>query len=724
MRSAAPCLLLLLACSCALHDAASPGGGRDHGAVAAPSSPFSLDRLLSGPSIAGAPPSSPTWSPDGSKLAFRWGGPDGDRSELWLVDSGGSGLRALTEGARAFAWTPDSAALLYARAGELWRVGTSGNSERIAELGGSATDLTVSPDGARAAFRRDGDLWIVDLQRSAVRQLTHVGEASISRVPLGRYRRADVEIGPYIWGGPTYAWSPDSRTLAVHHVDRRQVRAVPFPHYLSDETDPNPVRRGYPGQANEARTVGLVDVASGALRLLDLAATTATRVVDFSWSKSGRLLIDRESDTAVDRWLHVLEPGAAQPRTVWHDQRASRVYTSCGAAWHPDDRHLIVLSDRADRYGLYAIDANAQQAAPRLLTSAASDVTSPPMVTRDGVVYYQTNDGSPYERHVCRTTLDGAPVRLTSRAGEWRPYPAPTGDSYACIYSNDAQPAELFVGGGAGAAPPERLTTSTPADFAELPWAEVRYATFPSHVDGATLHARILEPRGLDRSKRHPVLFGPVYSNTVRNRWGGFYAMFQQLLVARGYVVVQVDVRGSTGYGRAFREAFLADFAGRDLDDLESAVRYVESLPYVDPDAIGVWGSSYGGTLTAYALLKKPGLFDAGVACAAAVDPFFFGSDDVAIVRTPDERPDAFARGAAQYADALEDPLLLIHGMQDQVVPFKTAVSLAEALMRAGKDFDFAFAPAATHGWTSRPHYARYLLGKLIAHFDRHLRGR
>ena len=84
--------------------------------------------------------------------------------------------------------------------------------------------------------------------------------------------------------------------------------------------------------------------------------------------------------------------------------------------------------------------------------------------------------------------------------------------------------------------------------------------------------------------------------------------------------------------------------------------------------------------------------------------------------------PAAFARGAAQYAANLEDPLLLIHGMQDQVVPFKTAVELAEALIRADKDFDFAFAPLATHGWTARPHDARYLLQKLLAHFDRHLR--
>ncbi|MCK5942212.1 MAG: S9 family peptidase, partial [Planctomycetes bacterium] len=298
----------------------------------------------------------------------------------------------------------------------------------------------------------------------------------------------------------------------------------------------------------------------------------------------------------------------------------------------------------------------------------------------------------------------------------------PDGTRVAVLHGADDAPTDLFLFGPDGRE--RRITDSTTAEFRRRERAVVRYVTFPSLVDDAVLHARILEPRGLDRSRRHPVIFGPVYSNTVRNRWGGFYAQLQQLMVERGYLVVQVDVRGSTGYGRAFREDFLADFAGRDLDDLESAVAYLEGLGHVDPDRIGIWGSSYGGTLTAYALLKKPGLFDAGVACAAAVDPRFFGSDDVAIVRRPDTHPEAFARGAAQYAAALEDPLLLIHGMQDQVVPFKTIIVLAEELMKAGKNFDMAFAPGGTHGWTGRRHHARYLLGKLLAHFDRHLAGR
>jgi dipeptidyl-peptidase-4 len=93
----------------------------------------------------------------------------------------------------------------------------------------------------------------------------------------------------------------------------------------------------------------------------------------------------------------------------------------------------------------------------------------------------------------------------------------------------------------------------------------------------------------------------------------------------------------------------------------------------------------------------------------------------VAIVRRPDSLPAAFQRGAAQYAGNLQDHLLLIHGMADDVVPIRTTVSLAAELMRQGKDFDFAFAPGATHFWMSNPDDARYLLNKLVAHFERYL---
>ncbi len=93
----------------------------------------------------------------------------------------------------------------------------------------------------------------------------------------------------------------------------------------------------------------------------------------------------------------------------------------------------------------------------------------------------------------------------------------------------------------------------------------------------------------------------------------------------------------------------------------------------------------------------------------------------MAVARTPQEHPETFARGAIRYAPGLHDHLLVIHGMADDVVPFKTSVDLAEELIKLGKDFDFVVSPSATHAWDSRPDTAAYLLRKLVDHFDRYL---
>ncbi len=380
----------------------------------------------------------------------------------------------------------------------------------------------------------------------------------------------------------------------------------------------------------------------------------------------------------------------------------------------------MFLSDLGDRYGLYLLESGK---GPKLLTNDQFDVTGPPVVNSSAEsIFFQSNEPSPYERHVFRVPDEGgAATRISSLAGQHQPYPSPDGSTVAILHSDDVSPTELYLVVADGRSAERRITNSPPAEFSQRSWARARYVTFPSRISDDTLHARVLEPVDLDRSKRYPVVFGPVYSNTVRNRWSARSALLHQLLVERGYIVVQVDVRGSTGYGRDFREEFLMDFGGKDIEDLHSAVEYMATLPYVDSKRVGIWGSSYGGTLTIYSLFQKPGLFKAGVAAAAAVDPYFFGTDDVAIVRRPQSHPEAFARGAAQYAGNLQDHLLIIHGMQDDVVPFKTTVMLAEELMRLGKDFDFAFAPGATHSWARKPHHARYLLGKLVAHFDRYL---
>ncbi len=684
---------------------------------------FELDELFASPSLTGTAPSAPKWSPDSARFVFTWNRAGVNGRRLWLADKTGGQLRPLTEtGVSDFAWL-DNSTVLMLREGVLWRVTVdSGELVKLADLGRGAGDLRLAPDGRHAAVLQSGDLQLVALDSGKVRSLTQLGIPGLSPLQRGRYSRREREIGPGIWGGPRYSWSPDSSTLAVHIVDRRQMRQVPFPNYLDQETVPNHVRRGYPGDSNEIRQVGLVDAASGNLKLIELPAPDATQVLGFSWSAAGALLIDTAADTAVDRNIYVLDPTDHEPQQVWHERRTSRMYTSFAADWHPDGERLLVLSDREDRYGLYVLDPGQPDQLPSRITDERFDVLSAPhVVAAADAVYFAGNGEGPASRHAYRfDTASGDTQRLSAQPGHHTIYPSPDGQHAVLRTHNDTTPPELWIAGSSGA-PGRSVTDSTTAAFKARALPRVEYVSFASQIDDYTLHARIMTPANIEPGQRHPVLFGPVYSNTVRNQWRGVYSLMQQYLVDLGYIVVQVDVRGSTGYGRAFREAFLLDFAGDDLDDLASAVAYMEAQPYVDPDRIGIWGSSYGGTLSVYSLLKKPGLFQAAAAAAAAVDPDFFGTDDVAIVRRPDSHPAIFDRKAINFVDNLEDHLLLIHGMQDHVVPFKTTATLAEALIKAGKDFDFAFAPGATHSWAREPGYQRYLFGKLVDFFERHL---
>ena len=688
--------------------------------------PLTLDDLFATPSLTGVVPSSPAWSLDSGRFAFTWNNKGLPVRGLWTAANDGSGLRRLgtddSASVRAISWL-DETTILSLRGEGLWSTDAdSGDETLVANVGANAWNLTISPARDKAAYLKGGDLWLVDLANGGVKQATDIGIPRLSRLGAGRYARPEREIGPGIWSGPTYAWSPGGKMIAMHIVDRREMRKVSFPNYLAGDTDTNLVRRGYPGDANEIRNVGLLNVEDGELEMLPLRHPAMNQVIDFSWSPSGALLIDTASDTAVDRRLFVVPPGETDLREIWYGNRPSRMYTSFASAWHPDGENVVFLSDRADRYGLYLIDASPSKDLPRLLTDPNYDVLSEPtVVSADNTIFYAGNGVNPYELHVYRVNAtNGEPQRVTRLAGRNEGFPSPDGKHVVIRHSNDTSPAELYVVAADGG-DERRVTTSPLPGFLERDWPEARYVSFPSKIDDYTLHARILAPPDLDPDKQYPVLFGPVYSNTARNQWRGVYSLVQHYLVQQGYIVVQVDSRGSNGYGRAFREEFLLGFADEDIDDLASAVDYMESLPYVDPDRIGIWGSSYGGTLSVYSLLKKPGLFQAAVAAASAVDPRFFGTDDVAIVRRPETHSEIFERKAIRYAANLEDNLLLIHGMQDHVVPFKTTAVLAEELIKQGKNFDFAFAPGATHSWAREPHYQRYLFGKLVEFFDRYL---
>ncbi len=680
---------------------------------------LTIERIVSRrPALSGTAPAGPTWSPDGRLLAFLWNDGGLPERQVWVVGRDGSGLRRVTEprspgGVSEVAWLPGQR-LLYLEAGEVRRIPAGGGTaEVLAPAAGDRSALSVSPGGKTAAWVQDGDLWTLALGGGAPVRAT---ELAVKPIGHGRgvYDRPDVELGLSAWDEELApSWSPDGRYLALQYSDRRNVHAFPIPDYLRPEATLDPVRRGAPGQVNDLRTVALFDMTARKLRLLELPEQNRWHIVALAFSPRGELLVDRETDDSVDRSVQLADPATGKLTEVWTDHRASRIYNRITSAWHPDGKRILLTGDLDERYRLYVLTPGSRDLQP--LTSGAHDVLGAAMAPAGAkVIHFHANDPSPEQRQVWRIPAGGgAATRVSTLAGTDRAFVSPDGEAFALLHSDDTSPTELYVAG-------RRVTRSPPPAFARVRWGRVHYRTFPSTTAGVPLHLRFVTPADMDPKRRYPVLFGPVYSNTVRNHWDPGFGPLMQLLVEHGYVLAQVDSRGSTGYGRAFREKFLFEWGRSDLDDYQDAVTGMKSLPFVDPGRIGIFGSSYGGLLTVFSLFKKPGLFQAGVAGAPATDPRYYGSDDVAITRTPATHPEVFERGrAVAYVAGLEDPLLIIHGMADDVVPFQTSVMLTEALVKAHKRFELAFTPTATHAWAAKEDDAIYFYGRLVDFFER-----
>jgi dipeptidyl-peptidase-4 len=713
---------------------------------------LTLDRLTAQPSLSGTAPISPAWSADGTQLAFAWNDAGTPLRDVWVTAAAGGSPKRVTDMGRAFpypepsatdpddqlaervaararggvsevTWGPGGREIVFAYRGDLFRVAADGSGlTRLTRSSGGRSDLAFSPNGAFLSWLQDGDLWLWNQKTNESVRATRIGMPPLSTTAGARYTRPDVEVS-------AYRWSPDSRHIMVQIDDRTQVRKVAIANFLAQDTEIKYVRRDYPGDHDWVRSVGLVAIADGRLRTIDLPEKTDRRVSNIAWSPdSTRLLIDQHSENAVHRWMYVVNAADAIAREVWHDERETRTTQFWNSEWRGDGEALIFVSDVDDRHHLYSLPATGGKATR--LTSGDWSVISPGFggasldaLPKTREVLFVASKKAPSERHVYRMAdTGGAVTQVTTIPGVHQPVVSPDGARIALLHSSDVTPMELYLVDAKGGAE-RRLTTSPPKEFASYPWVQPRYITFKSRTDGVTLHGRLLEPPGLDKTKKYPVILGPVYAFTARNQWRGTYSLFEQFLaIEGGYIGLQVDVRGSSGYGREFREKLLRDYGGIDVEDLQSGAEYLKTLPYVDGERIGIWGWSYGGLMTSMSLFKKPGFYKAGVAGAPATNVWHATTGEVHVTRLPNTNPDVFRRNSAySFAEGLQDHLMLIHGVVDDVVLFRDSAALAEKLMMLGKNFDFVMLPSSPHAAIQKDYVARFILRKITEHFDRHL---
>jgi dipeptidyl aminopeptidase/acylaminoacyl peptidase len=261
-----------------------------------------------------------------------------------------------------------------------------------------------------------------------------------------------------------------------------------------------------------------------------------------------------------------------------------------------------------------------------------------------------------------------------------------------------------------------------------FPWIDPEIVMVPAS-DGVGVPARIYRPEQLGaRPNGAAVIFvhGAGYLQNVTRYWSSYFREYQfhHLLAQKGYVVLDLDYRASAGYGRDWRTAIYRHMGGRDLEDQVDGARYLNKTFGVSFDRIGIYGGSYGGFITLMALFTRAQYFGAGAALRSVTDWAHYNHPyTAAILNEPPDDSTAFRRSSPIYfAEGLEDPLLMAHGMVDTNVNFQDIVRLTQRLIELGKtNWELAVYPTEDHGFV-RPDSWTDEYGRILDLFERSLR--
>jgi len=391
-------------------------------------------------------------------------------------------------------------------------------------------------------------------------------------------------------------------------------------------------------------------------------------------------------------------------------------------------QQFLWLSERDGWYHLYLFDRKGELL--KQLTRGDWEIERPTFVgtasmgidEKGGWFYFPATEKEPRERQLYRVRLDGNGFEpLTREPGTHSLDLSPNGRYLIDRFSAMDHPPEIRLLRADGSL----LTTlEKPVDHrAEYVLAKTEFLEVKAS-DGATLYAKLVKPADFDPQKKYPVIvdvYGGPQVQVVQNRWG-VTGLLDHLLAQEGFLIWSLDNRGSAARGHAWESAIFKYMGQRELADQLAGVSYLKSLPYVDPARIGIWGWSYGGYMTLYALTHAPGVFKCGVAGGPVTDWKFYDSIYTErYMRTPKENPDGYKSvSPLEAADQLKGSVLIIHGADDDNVHMQNTMNFIGALVKSQKPFELYIQPGEKHGFAS-PAARLYLDERLLEFFKRQL---
>jgi dipeptidyl-peptidase-4 len=674
------------------------------------------------------------WSPDGKRFVYRQG------TRLMLYDIAARAQRQILSfnsleaaatavpAAPAFAWenrrvseqavqwAGDGRDLLVAAGGDVFLVKVdAGGWTQLTATPVRERDPKLSPDGKRLAYRSEHDLYVLELASKRVTRLTQDGSSTLLNGELDWVYPEELDLGTAYW------WSPDSQAIAYLQFDISREMVHPHVDMLDLFAKLEPQRYPKAGTPNADVRLGVVPAKGGETKWMDLGETRNRLLARVYWTPDAKAIgvfrLNR-----VQNHMHFLSVDAASgaSQVILEEKDPYWLNVKDDFAWLPKRQQFLWASERDGYRHLYLYDRGGRLVTQ--LTRGDFEVTNLVMVDdTGGRVFFESTEESPLERHLYSVSLaGGARTKLTRERGTHSVTVSPTGEYWLDSFSSlqDAPRTVLRDAAGTLLATVREPDRKVYDEYDVLPTELVSFRG----ADGTLFHARLIKPANFNSSRKYPavvMVYGGPHAQQVREMWAGIG--WEQVLAHKGFVIWQMDNRGSAGRGHLWEAKLYRRFGKQELEDQKEGLKHLVSMGFVDPQRIGITGWSYGGFLTLYAMFHAPEVFKAGISGAPVTDWRHY--DTIYTERylgLPSENEGGY-RASSPVFDAknLKGRLMLIHNFGDDNVLYQHSMQMQVELQKAGKQYELLVYPLKAHGVTGA--YSRHMREAMVTFFERSL---
>jgi dipeptidyl-peptidase-4 len=709
-----------------------------------PSKSLTIERIYSGPSLSGYLTQGIEWAPDSKRITYLHR--ENGAIEMWTMDAAtgdrkvfvkSSILEEVMQRRKASAvqstglgrvqpenymWSPTGDALLFIGSSDLVLLDLKTMSSKplasaptasgSADSGaGEIQDPKFSPDGKWVSFVRDSNLWVTSTATGEAKPLTTGGREELLKGQLDWIYPEEFDCATAYW------WSPDSSKIAYYEMDERPVTRYPILDMSSPLGATVYTRFPQAGEPNPIVRLGVVSASGGETKWMDSGANSDVYLPRIYWlADSRRVAIERlnRGQNKLDLLFADAATGASQ--TVLTDTDKYWINIADDLYFFKDNKRFLWSSERSGFRHYYLYDLSGHQIDQ--LTSGDWTITgdggfgpggdSHPVVDEaHGYVYFLSNKDELRGTSLYRLSLkDKSITRVTRDNGVHGVMISPDDSAYVDTSSNVMTPRHQDLDRIDGTRTAVITENKVPelADYHLSPVESVDVAA----DDGTKLCGYMIRPPDFDPSKKYPVLvevYGGPQIQTVRDEWGAV-GLWEQMMAEKGLIVFYLDNRGGYFRGHAFETPVYHQLGKVELTDQLAGVKYLKSLSYVDPARIGIWGWSYGGTMTLHAMFNAPGVFKAGVAIAPVSDwKLYDTAYTERYLGRPQDDADGYRVSSPITTSAdLRGKLFLAQATGDDNVHFANTSEVLNALIQAGKYPDkLMLFPGRGHGISDVP---------------------